>query len=182
MNSTPTGSITSTRNPPGGLATPGDALRAAAESALFEVRSSPIHGRGAFARGAIGFGTRVAEYVGERITKSESLLRCEANNEYIFDLDDQFDLDGSVEWNVARFINHSCAPNCEATWQQGHIYITAIRDIAPGDELSFNYGYDLTDYREHPCRCGSPDCVGFMVAEEFFAGLRRTATNAGAQG
>ena len=56
----------------------------------------------------------VLEYVGEKISKSESLRRCEENNEYIFTLNEQEDLDGNVEWNPARFINHSCVPNCDA--------------------------------------------------------------------
>lgn len=137
-----------------------------------EVRDSPIHGRGIFAKTGIPAGTRLLEYVGEKISKSESLRRCEANNECIFEIDDQFDLDGNVDWNPARLINHSCSPNCEAEWEGGRIYIQTIRDIHAGEELSFNYGYDLVDYREHPCRCGAADCVGFIVAEEFFPTLR----------
>jgi SET domain-containing protein len=136
-------------------------------------KGSLIHGTGGFAARTIPRGTRVIEYVGEKITKAESLQRCEANNEYIFTLDEESDLDGSVPWNPARFINHSCTPNCEAVLEAGHIWVIALRDIAPGEELSFNYGYDLTDYREHPCSCGTAKCVGFMVAEEFFSHLER---------
>jgi len=134
---------------------------------------SRIHGTGGFARRDIPAGTRLIEYVGEKITKAESLRRCEANNEYIFTLDDECDLDGNVTWNPARFINHSCAPNCEAEWDENRIWIAALRDIPAGEELSFNYGYDLEDYREHPCRCGAPECVGYIVAEEFFEHVRR---------
>ena len=112
------------------------------------------------------------EYVGERITKAESLKRCEADNEYIFTLDDEHDLDGNVPWNPARFINHSCAPNCEAELDEGRVWIVALRDIKAGEELTFNYNYDLVDYRQHPCRCGTPVCVGYMVAEEFFEHVR----------
>jgi hypothetical protein len=134
---------------------------------------SPIHGTGGFARRAIPAGTRLIQYVGERISKAESLRRCEANNEYIFTVNDDCDLDGNVPWNPARFINHSCAPNCEAEWDEGRIWIVTLRDIAAGEELSFNYGYDLEDYREHPCRCGTPECVGYIVAEEFFEHVRK---------
>ena len=67
---------------------------------------------------------------------------------------------------------HGCAPNCEAELDEGRIWIVALRDIAAGEELSFNYGYDLTDYRDFPCRCGTSACVGFIVAEEFFAQVR----------
>lgn len=113
------------------------------------------------------------EYVGETITKAESLARCEQNNEYIFALSDEEDLDGNVTWNPARFLNHSCAPNCEALLEDGRIWIVALRDIKAGEELTFNYGYDLTDYKEHPCHCGAADCVGYIVAEEFFSMIRR---------
>jgi len=131
-------------------------------------RASPIHGLGGFAKTAIGKGTRVVEYVGERISKSESLRKCEGNNEFIFSLNDEQDLDGDVAWNPARLLNHSCAPNCEAELQEDRIWIVATRDIQAGEEITFNYGYDLVDYREYPCRCGSPDCVGYIVAEEYF--------------
>jgi SET domain-containing protein len=142
----------------------------------FEIRTSGIQGRGGFAVQAIVAGTRVAEYVGERIGKAESLRRCEANNEYIFQLDDAVDLDGNVPWNPARFVNHSCAPNCEAQLVDGRVWLVALRDIAAGEELTFNYGYDLTDYKEHPCHCGAPECVGYIVAEEFFSLLRTRQT------
>lgn len=138
------------------------------ETDLLVFKTSPIHGLGGFAATAIGRGTRVVEYVGQRISKSESLRRCEGNNEFIFALNDEQDLDGDVAWNPARFLNHSCAPNCEAELQDGRIWIVATRDILAGEEVTFNYGYDLVDYREYPCRCGVPGCVGYIVAEEFF--------------
>jgi hypothetical protein len=104
----------------------------------------------------------------ESDTKAESLRRCESNNEYIFSLDETYDLDGNVPWNPARFLNHSCEPNCEAEPDGGCIWIVARRDIRTGEEITFNYGYDLDDYREHPCRCGAADCAGYIVAAEFF--------------
>ncbi len=136
-------------------------------------KSSSIHGLGAFARRPILPGTQVIEYVGQKITKEESNRRCGLNNEYIFSLDDDFDLDGNMGWNPAKFINHSCTPNCEAEWIDGRIWIIATRPIAEHEEIAFNYGYDLEDYRKHPCRCGSPGCVGYMVAEDFFGDLRK---------
>ena len=137
------------------------------------VAPSPVHGTGVFARVALPGGTRVLEYVGEKIDKAESSRRCQSNNEYIFCLDEQFDLDGNVSWNPARFINHSCAPNCDAECLDGRIWIIARREIGAGEELTFNYGYDLQDYTEHPCRCGVPACVGFIVAEELTDEVRR---------
>lgn len=136
-------------------------------------RPSRIHGTGAFAAHAIAEGVRVLEYVGEIIDKQESLKRCEANNEYIFNLDDEHDVDGNVSWNPARLINHSCDPNCEAVFEEGRIWIVAARDITAGEELTFNYGFDLEDYRKYSCACGAPNCVGYIVAEEFFEHVRK---------
>jgi len=81
-------------------------------------------------------------------------------------------LDGNVEWNPARFLNHGCAPNSEAICEDGRVWIVALRDIRASEEITFNYGYDLDDYTEHPCRCGAPECVGYIVAEDFFAQVR----------
>ncbi len=140
----------------------------AAETALVCFRESAIHATGGFAKTDIAAGTRVIEYTGERITKADSLLRCEAGNEFIFSLGDEWDLDGSVSWNPARFLNHSCEANCETERIEGRIWIIAARDIRAGEELTFNYGYSLEDYREHLCHCGAAGCVGYMVAPEFF--------------
>jgi SET domain-containing protein len=142
------------------------------ETQFVVFRASPIHGMGGFAKTDIPKRTRVLEYVGERIDKQESLRRCEKNNEYIFALDDAVDLDGNVPSNPARLLNHSCSPNCEAEIEEGRIWLFALRDICAGEELTFNYGYDLVDYREHPCHCGSRECVGFIVAEELFEKVR----------
>jgi uncharacterized protein len=130
---------------------------------------------GGFARKFIPAETPIIEYVGQKITKAESLIRCEANNPYIFTLDDEFDLDGDVPENPARFINHSCDPNCEAEFFGDQIWIMARRDIQPGEEVTFNYSYDLENYEEHPCRCGAANCVGYMVAEEYFPKFRNPA-------
>lgn len=152
-----------------GTGTDEETIVAKTEHILF--KRSKIHGTGGFARVDIPAGTRLIEYVGEKISKEESLRRCEANNEYIFTLDEEFDLDGNVSYNPARFINHSCAPNCEAVGEENEVWIDAARDIRAGEELTFNYGYDLEDYKEHPCRCGAMSCVGYIVAEEYFSQL-----------
>lgn len=140
-------------------------------------KPSQIHGVGAFARMDIPMGRRILEYGGEKITKKESLARCERNNEYIFALDEEYDLDGNVSWNPARFLNHSCAPNCEAVLEETKIWVASIREITAGEELTFNYGYDLEDWREHACCCGAAGCVGFIVAEEFFDYVRRQSAS-----
>lgn len=138
-----------------------------------EVGPSAIHGHGLFAREAIAGGIRVIRYVGEQIGKAESRRRQEAGNECLFYLDENWDLDGRVEENLARWINHSCGPNCEVVRADGAIWIVSMAPIAEGQEITFNYGYDLEDYRDHPCHCGSAECIGYMVAEEFFGQLRR---------
>jgi SET domain-containing protein len=139
------------------------------------VQESAIHGRGAFARGPIPPETPLMEYVGERISTGESLRRCERGHAFIFALDADWHLDGDVAWNPARYLNHSCRPNCEARCFAGGVWIVTSRAVAAGEELTFDYGYDLEAYREHPCHCGAPDCVGFIVAAEFHLSLRRQA-------
>jgi uncharacterized protein len=135
--------------------------------------ASEIHGRGVYARRDIPDGTRVIEYVGERITKAEAqrreLRRLALQRKggdgcvTIFALNKRHDLDGRSARNVAHFINHSCAPNCRAEAIRGRIWIVARRDIAAGDELTFDYGYGFQEWRLHPCRCGAKRCVGFIV-------------------
>jgi len=135
---------------------------------LLDLKTSGIDGRGMFARAEIFAGDRIIEYTGERISKEESRRRCSEGNNYVFHINQEFDLDGSIESNLARFINHSCAPNAEAELEDDRIWIIASRNIAPGEEITFNYGYDLDDYRAHPCRCGALNCVGYILAEEYW--------------
>jgi len=139
------------------------------------VRSSSIHNRGIFARTDIPKDSPIIEYVGEKITKAESQRRGDAliNRAkksggaavYIFTLNSRHDLDGGKGRNPARYINHSCAPNCEAYIIRGRIWIYSLRDIKAGDELTYNYGFDVDTWDEHPCRCGTQRCVGYIVDE-----------------
>ncbi|MBX3737120.1 MAG: SET domain-containing protein-lysine N-methyltransferase [Candidatus Didemnitutus sp.] len=136
---------------------------------------SRLHGVGVFARDFLPAGERLLEYVGERISKAEAARREKRRQAraatgaadvcvYIFELNHAFDLDGDVPGNPARRINHSCAPNCEAQSDGRRIWIVARRDIAPGEELTYDYGFALADARRHPCRCGAAECAGFIVA------------------
>lgn len=146
------------------------------ESEWIEVRNSPIHGSGVFAVKDIPKDTRIVEYLGEHITKEESekrawdqLGKAQETGEagvYIFTLDEEWDIDGNFEWNTARLINHSCTPNCETWIEEDQIFVYALRDIKKGTELSFNYGFEAETYADHPCRCGSKNCVGYIVCEE----------------
>ena len=146
-----------------------------------QVRRSGIHGKGVFALQALAQGDTIIEYVGERISKAESSRRTEAQElkarkkgggaVYIFDVNKRFDIDGNVSWNPARLINHSCEPNCEAIQTGNRIWIHALRDIAAGEELSYDYGFDLKIWRDHPCLCGSSKCVGYIVARRHWKRL-----------
>ncbi|MFN7141924.1 MAG: SET domain-containing protein [Limisphaerales bacterium] len=149
------------------------------ETKLLVFKQSAIDRTGAFAKKKISRGTRIIEYVGEKIDKAESAKRCEAENYYIFTLDDDWDIDGDKDWNPAKYINHSCEPNAESQIVDGHIWIFAIDDIEPGEEVTMNYGYDLENYKEHICRCGAPSCLGYMVAEEFFDHIRQLNASTG---
>jgi len=153
------------------------------QSEWCEVRDSEIHGSGVYAAKDIPKETRIIEYIGELVDKEESDRRGVAQHEraektgdaavYIFTLNKRWDIDGSVPWNTARLINHSCDPNCEA-WVEGRrIYIYSLRDIAKGEELCFDYGFDIECFEDHPCRCGSDNCVGYIVSREQWGELRK---------
>lgn len=144
------------------------------ENPWIDFGASGIHGTGGFARKKIRKGTRLIEYVGNRISKRESARQCRLGNTFIFSLNDRQDLDGSVDWNPARFLNHSCDPNAEAEQDDDdRVFIVAARTIRPGDEITFNYGYDFSEYQDNPCECGAESCVGFITAEENHKRLRR---------
>ena len=135
--------------------------------------ASTVHGSGLYATKPIPKGTRIIEYVGERITKKESDRRDTARLErreegedgcvYIFEINQRYDIDGDVTWNTARLINHSCEPNCETENVRGHIWISAVRDIEAGEELNYDYGFDWEVWEDHPCLCKTPSCVGYIV-------------------
>ena len=152
------------------------------QSPYCEVRGSDIHGHGVFAACFIPKETRIIEYIGERISKKESTRRCNAQHAkslktggaavYIFILSKNFDIDGNQPWNTARLINHSCAPNCESWIEGRRIFIRALRDIQPGEELTFDYRFDVECYEDHPCRCGKPECVGYIVGRQQWPELQ----------
>jgi SET domain-containing protein len=139
------------------------------------VRRSGVHGKGVFAVEPIAAGERLIEYKGERISWKEALRRhphnpAEPNHTFYFALDSGKVIDGNVDGNSARWINHSCAPNCEAEEIDGHVYVHALRDIAEGEELFYDYGL-VIDARqtkklkkEYECRCGARKCRGTMLA------------------
>jgi len=141
---------------------------------LFKVRRSRVHGRGVFALRRIRKGTRIVEYLGERISHRVADRRYDDHDEndnhtFLFSVDRGLVIDAGVDGNDARFINHSCEPNCESVIEQRRVFIDALRDIAPGEELSYDYqiGRERGDPPNideiYACRCGSKECRGTML-------------------
>lgn len=152
-------------------------------SPFCELRRSRIHGQGVFARYALPAGLKLGEYLGERIDKAESNrrgLEQEALAQktgvaavYIFDLNETHDLDGNKPYNWVRFVNHSCAPNCEVVNEDDRLFLYTVAPVARGAELTFDYGYDIAHFMDHPCRCGSANCPGYIVSAEQRDKLRQ---------
>ena len=138
----------------------------------FLARNSGIHGKGVFATTLIPAHTRLIEYKGERLTEAQVDKRY-ANDEdphtFLFALDNGMVIDASRGGNSARWINHSCAPNCEAVEDEDRVYIETLRAIRPGEELSYNYGIELEERhtpalkRLYECRCGARRCKGTIL-------------------
>ena len=150
-------------------------MPASPDSPYFEVRQSAIQGRGGFAARPIRKGTRIIEYVGEKISQKEADRRYDdasmkRHHTFLFALDSGKVIDAAVGGNDARFINHSCDPNCQAVEEGDRIFIEAIRGIAPGEELYYDYAYERSsattpeDEALYKCLCGSAKCRGSILA------------------
>ena len=140
------------------------------KSPYVEVRASRIHGTGIYAKLAIPEGTRIIKYTGTRVTKREAERIGAREAEgcvYLFELNRRFDINGNVRWNTARHINHSCDPNCESINYGDCIWLHAVRDIAPGEELTYDYCFASGDLTDHLCRCGAANCRGYIVREDL---------------
>ena len=125
---------------------------------------SSIAGYGLFAGQDIRKGTEILQYIGEKISKEESARRVTSGNAYIFELTDKWDIDGKPLYNIARYINHSCAPNCEVQKTTRTLWIVARRKIIKGEELTYNYGYDRKEVR---CNCGTKNCCGYILDRKY---------------
>ncbi len=134
-------------------------------NAMVEARASGIHGHGVFAIAPIPRGTEIIEYLGEKISKSEATQRQQTHGVYIFILNTRVDVDGATGGNGAHLINHGCGPNAEAMIDENRIVICALRRIPPGEEITYDYGFDTEEHEDHRCRCGAPACIGFIVAK-----------------
>jgi len=136
-------------------------------------KRSKIHNLGAYATRDIRKGTCIIEYIGRPLTKKKAQKELEDSNGYVFTINKHFDIDGSVEWNPARFINHSCDPNAESDVIDDRVWISAIKNIKKGEEVSYNYNYDLEDAFDNPCNCGTKSCVGYMVGDDYWPKLKK---------
>ncbi|MBL8996830.1 MAG: SET domain-containing protein-lysine N-methyltransferase [Gemmatimonadetes bacterium] len=146
----------------------------------FEIRDSAISGKGAFAIRPIAAGERLIEYVGERITHREADRRydddsMDEHHTFLFTVSSRTVIDATHDGNESRFINHSCEPNCESEIDRGRVFIFALRDIAVGEELHYDYAYERSgdetdkDEEQYRCRCGTRTCRGsIMEAKEAF--------------
>ena len=146
---------------------------------MWKVKKSKIHGTGVFASKDIKKNTKIIEYIGEKVLRSEGNKRSEkrlkrylnsalTGSVYIFEVNSKYDIDGSPIYNKARYINHSCDPNCEVDIKKGRIWISSIKNIKRGDELSYDYGFefDEDDFMDHKCNCGSKKCIGFVISSD----------------
>ena len=146
---------------------------------MWQVKKSKVHGNGVFATRNITKGKKIIQYIGEKIPKKEGdkrsayriknyLKSSKTGSVYIFELNSKYDIDGFVRKNKARYINHSCDPNCEVDIIKDEIWISSIKQIKKGEELFYDYGYafDQEDFRDHRCKCGSKNCIGFIISSD----------------
>ncbi len=143
------------------------------------IKRSAIHGKGIYAKKDIPAGTQIIQYVGEKISKKESDRRLTENEKagksvYMFELNSRYDIDGDVSWNPAKYINHTCTPNCHTEIIDNEIWIIAQKNIKKGEELSYDYEFQRADWHKSPCRCNAPSCFGFIVARKYWSAIKKT--------
>ena len=149
--------------------------KAAAAGRRIQVKRSGVHGKGVFAVQPIAAGETIIEYVGEVISWEEAQRRhphdlCDPNHTFYFHIDGDHVIDALFDGNASKWINHACDPNCESDERDGRIFIQAVRDIAAGEELNYDYGLVLDERytaklkAEYACHCGAPDCRRTMLA------------------
>ncbi len=143
-----------------------------------QVRRSGVHGKGVFALIDIPRGERIIEYTGELISWDEAQRRHphdpqDPNHTFYFHIDDEHVIDALYGGNAARWLNHSCAPNCEADEDGGRIFIKARRKIRAGEELNYDYGLVIDEpltpelKADYPCWCGSKNCRGTLLSSDL---------------
>ena len=136
---------------------------------LYKIQKSKIDNNGLYASKDIKKGTKIIEYKGKIISTKHSAIDPKFDNSkaiYLFNLNKRYDLDGDFKFNIARLINHSCDPNCEVLGEGLKVWVYAMKNINKGDELSYDYGFSFDkDFRQFPCKCGSKNCIGYIVRE-----------------
>ncbi len=153
---------------------------------MWKIKKSKIHGTGVVATQDIKKNTKIIQYIGEKITKKEGdkrsaerirkyLSKKNEGSVYVFELNKKYDIDGSPLYNKARYINHSCKPNCEVDIINNEIWIISNKKIIRGDELNYDYGYpfDKDDYKDHVCKCGEKNCIGYIISEDDWKEFRK---------
>ena len=139
---------------------------------LYKIKKSKIDkkGRGLYASKNIKVGTKVIDYVGKIVTNKQIEDSDKFDNSkpiYLFTLNKRYTLDGDFHWNTAGLINHSCKNNCEYEGKGLKIWVTAVKNIKKGEELTCDYGFGYDeDYKQFPCKCGSKNCCGYIVRAE----------------
>lgn len=146
-----------------------------ASNSLPLLREGPsgISGMGLFASHGFSSKQRLLEYRGVKVHRDALEDRSEINRETLAILDDDCVLDGGGADNLARRINHSCAPNSEMRLEEGHLWVYALRRIEPGEEITLHYGFSAREAVNWRCHCGSPCCCGFPVGEPWKGELLR---------
>ena len=134
---------------------------------LYKVKKSKIDNFGLYASKDIKKGSKIIQYKGKVITRKEAEENPKYDNDkaiYLFNLNKRYDLDGDFKFNTARLINHSCNNNCDYEGKGFKVWVSAIRDIKKGEELTCDYGFGFDkDYKQFPCKCGAKNCCGYIV-------------------
>lgn len=157
---------------------------------LWKEKKSALHGSGLFAKTNIQKNTKIIEYIGDKVLKSEGdrrsserlkkyLKKEEEGSVYIFELNKHYDIDGSPLYNKARYVNHSCDPNCEVDIVDNRIWIISIKKIKKDEELTYDYGYafDKNDYKDHICKCSSKYCIGYIISSDEWGKFKKHISN-----
>ena len=144
----------------------------------YAVRNSLIHGRGVFATKKIRKGKTIIEYKGKRTSWDEAMSRPDSDPDdpshtFLFEIDDGRVIDARVRGNAARWLNHSCAPNCVTREDEdGYVFIEARRKIREGDELTYDYRLSVEgrltkkERAQYTCRCGAAKCRGSLLYKQ----------------
>ena len=153
---------------------------------MWKLKSSKVHGTGVFATSNIPKNKKIIQYIGEKVTKVEGdrrsaerirkfLNKKNEGSVYIFELNKKYDIDGSPLYNKARYINHSCSPNCEVDIIKNEIWISSIKSIKKGEELNYDYGYpfDKDDFSDHKCKCKSKRCIGYIISQDDWSKYKK---------